>query len=109
MIKLKTKIGSSDLELEFQDQKELFKRGAVFTCFPSKCSLCGSEDLGLLYRNPKEYEYYGVTCKKCEASVNFGMYKKGGFFIKGDFEKFNGNSSSTSAKSKEEDNDDMPF
>ena len=88
MIKLKTKIGNSVLELEFQSQTEFFKLGSVYTQLPTKCTCCNSEDLGLFYRNPKDYDYYGVICRSCGASLNFGSYKKGGFFIKGDFEKF---------------------
>lgn len=82
MIKLKTKIGNSLLELEFNGQQEMIAKGAFWTQLPVKCGCCNSSNLGLFSRTTKDGDdYYGLKCLACSAELLFHQYKKGGFYL----------------------------
>lgn len=78
MIKLATKIGKHNLQIEFKDMKSLHKFGGVYGGIPQKCTSCGSDNLFLSYKNPKGNDYYMLECGDCHATANFGQHKDGG-------------------------------
>lgn len=89
-MKLRIKIGKSELEIESNDIKELFAQGGAFTQ-ATKCKLCGSIDLGLEYRKViakegenagKTFEYYNVKCMDCNGTAQLGEFRGGGMFLK---------------------------
>lgn len=81
MITLKTKIGNSVLELEFEGQQDMLKKGAFWTQLPQECNLCKGKELSLFFRTTKDGDdYYGLKCT-CGADLTFHQYKKGGFYI----------------------------
>ena len=110
MIKFKTKIGNSTIELEATDLKAVFRFSSLVSRFPSKCDACGCEEVFLDHKSPKGNDYYMVTCKKCTASVSIGQLKAGGFFWKNGskMEVYRPDGQQASKKS-EEFQDDIPF
>lgn len=84
------KIG--DVEYSFQVEEErgknLLANASFFGDIPSKCGVCGSENVHLNMNKAKakdgsgEYTYLKVICKDCNARSQLGEYKSGGYFWK---------------------------
>lgn len=68
------------VELESEDQKELFsKLASVQEIFAEeKCGLCGSTNLRFVTREVDGNKYYELRCADCGAILSFGQHKKGG-------------------------------
>lgn len=76
MYKLMVNLGETlSLEIEAADIRDLIKKSVLWSEIPRDCPICGS-DLSLMYRNPKDFEYFGLRCKGDPAHVvSFGEYK----------------------------------
>lgn len=107
MVRLKTKIGNSQLEIEGSDFKAICKASSLIGMIPDKCGKCGMSAIYLYHKSPKGNDYYGVQCKSCGAEFNFHQRKEGGFYIKHDDEwtKFG---EDEQPKSGEKFEDDIP-
>ena len=81
MITLRVKIGKSVLEYQAEDMKKVHAFSSVYAALPDKCDVCGSEDVFLSWKNPKENDYYTINCKKCGAELALHQRKTGGFYI----------------------------
>ena len=91
---LKMRLGNKEITIASEGkEKEVLKEISFFSQLPDKCGACDSSDISLSFRAPKDYEYYGMHCLSCGADLNFGQYKSGGFFIKGKWERYQGNES----------------
>ena len=79
-------LGSKKLVVEGQGtQQQVMQILSFWSTLPEKCGKCDSPNIELSYRKPKGYDYYGLRCAECNASINFGQAKEGGnFFIKYD-------------------------
>lgn len=112
MIKLQLKIGKGVLTFENNDIKAIHRFSSLYGKLPAKCDNCSSENIYLSHKNPKENDYYGITCKDCGAELNFHQLKKGGFYVKWNekMEKYNpDNQQSEQPKpTKKEFDDDFP-
>ncbi len=70
------------IEVEGSNQKELLKDiaqaqmlfGMADICL---CGLCGSAHIRFNYTNISNFEYYGLCCLECSATLNFGQHKNG--------------------------------
>ena len=79
-------LGNKKLIVEGEGTQQQIMKGLSFwSNLPEKCGACGDSNINLNYRKPKGYDYYGLQCKACEATINFGQTKEDGmFFIKFD-------------------------
>lgn len=63
------------ITVEANDVKNLIKESILWSEVPAACPLCGAE-LGLLYRTPQTYEYFGLKCTgPTPHEITFGEYK----------------------------------
>lgn len=104
------------------DMKQFIRGMAFLEELPDACPICG-EPVHFFFRNPKNFEYYGLKCTGSPAhETNFGQKKDGGnLFYKGNWEKeYTGEGESQSTQSETSDNStndgppppgdsDMPF
>ena len=84
MIKLKTKIGKTELTYEGSDLKSIMKFSALIAGLPRVCDACGKDDIYLSHKAPQGNDYYLVKCKDCGAELTFHQKKEGGFYTKWD-------------------------
>ena len=74
------------IEVEDADSKELVKEMSFWQSLPNNCPKCNSA-LSLFFRSPKDNDYFGLVCKGDKKhESNFGQYKKGGFYYKGEWQ-----------------------
>jgi hypothetical protein len=87
---IKIKIGSTMLEFDGRDFKEVVKEAAAFSQ-GNKCGCCKSSNVVLDYRYAvakqgknagQGFDYYSIKCLDCWARAQLGEYKTGGFFLK---------------------------
>jgi hypothetical protein len=88
-ILIKKTIGNTEYTFEIEDEKglEALSLAGFLAEMPSKCSLCGSEEVCLSSNKAKGYTFVKVKCLKCNARAQLGSYKDGGYFWK-NFEKY---------------------
>jgi hypothetical protein len=79
------RVGPILLRIEADDDKELIEKCAFWGALPDACPICGA-GVVLSHRQPKGYDYYGMTCQGSPRhEVNFGQHMEGkGLFYKGD-------------------------
>jgi len=67
-----------------EDVKRVIEEAAFFSELPPTCPLCDATT-AFLFRNPKEFTYYGMRCSGPTAhECNFGQRRDGsGLFYKG--------------------------
>lgn len=90
-IEIKKKVGDSEFVFQVEEDKDidaLFAAGTVAST-PTKCGICGSENVQLEGNKAKGYTFVKVVCKDnaCSARSQLGQYKDGGFYWKA-WEKF---------------------
>jgi len=87
---IKIKIGSSMLEFEGRDLKEVAKEAAAFGQ-GNKCGCCKSSNVAMDYRSAKAksgekagqaFDYFSIKCMDCYARAQLGQYQAGGWFLK---------------------------
>lgn len=82
-MKVTCKTGRLSVEVEGQNQKEVFKGLAVFeeVFSEQKCGNCNSEDVKFVVRTVmsgnKKFDFYEVQCKKCFCRLSFGQHTEG--------------------------------
>jgi len=113
--RLKIKLGNKTLEISGEGaDKDIIKNLAIWCSLPEKCS-CGSENIGLYYKNPKGNDYYGLKCQDCMAEFIIHQFRdKSGFYIKAEdkWEIWQSNESGASEKAPETqaaEDDTIPF
>ena len=88
-IEIKRKIGDSVFTFKVEEENTidaLFNAGSLASA-PTKCELCGKENVGLTGNKAKGYTFVKIVCKDCGAVSQLGQYKEGGIFWK-KFEKY---------------------
>ncbi|NHZ85786.1 MAG: hypothetical protein GWP19_07885 [Planctomycetia bacterium] len=94
-MKVKIKIGNSQLEFEGTEATEVLKDAAAFTQVKS-CGICKNDNIALNYRDVtakqgknigKHYDFYEAICLDCRAKMKLGQYLQGGFYA-GFWEKY---------------------
>jgi len=84
-ITMKVNIGKNVLAVECDKMSDIHKFGSTYGSLPDKCDRCGSKNIYLSYKNPKENDYFTIACGDCTADANFGIRKDGkGLFWKGE-------------------------
>lgn len=79
---LKIKLGGKVLEVSADGKEtDIIKNLSFWSGLPTKCA-CGSEDISLFHKSPKDNDYYGLKCNKCNAEFLFHQFKTGGFYVK---------------------------
>lgn len=86
MAVLKLKLGSKLLEITTtgEGQQEMIKCFSFWSQLPEKCGCCGSDNIGLNFKSPKDNDYYGLKCNACTAEFTFHQKKEGGFYTTAD-------------------------
>ena len=115
MIRIKFKVGRSQVEFEGNDLKSIMKFSGLLGGLPSVCDNCKKDNLYLSHKNPKGNDYYFIACKDCGATLNFHERKEGGFYLVADekmevykSDKPNNETKDEKSDSVEDDND-VPF
>lgn len=102
---------------EVQKLQHIVRLMSFLEELPDHCPICEAE-VHFFYRNPKDYDYYGLRCKGTPAhETNFGQKKKTGeLFYKGKWEEEyqgDGNGSKPTRQEEppvpEDEMDDLPF
>lgn len=72
--------GRVSVELEGNEQKEIFEKMASFheVFSESLCGLCNSENVYPVVREVDENMFYEMGCRDCGARLAYGVHKKGG-------------------------------
>jgi hypothetical protein len=75
----KTRGGQLTIKVQAENQKELFKliAGVQNVFDETKCGMCGSTEIQFQVRTVESNDYYGLSCLKCRAQLNFGQHKTG--------------------------------
>lgn len=82
MYRIKMYVLGLEMEFEAADQKELWKRVALFQALPEECPIDGSKTR-LNYRFVEDYDFYEVVSANGLYKCSLGQYKKGGdLFVK---------------------------
>jgi hypothetical protein len=104
-IHIKKQIGKALISFEVEEAKQkdsLFTAG-VLASTPTKCDICGSQDVSLSGNKAKGFTFVKVVCNKCGAKSDLGEYKDGGFYWKA-FEQYQ-----TKDQEKEQPKEDIPI
>ena len=108
---LQIPLGNKKLTIEGEgDSQNIVKALGFWAQIPTTCGACKSDNIGLSYKSPGDYDYYGLRCADCTAELNFGQKRDGsGFFISADskWEIWDGNKEKKPAK--QEPSGDIPF
>ena len=107
-------LGTKKLVLEGDGTPQgIMKALGFWSQLPDKCGACGSKSISLMHRQPKGYDYYGLSCDACHATINFGQAKVGGaFFIRYDekWEKYSQKESNNQdSEPKQVREEEVPF
>jgi len=97
---LKIKIGKAMLEYQANDMEDIHKFHSYMGMLPEVCDSCQSQNIFLNHRQVigkegdkagKVFNYYGVRCKDCGATLNF-QKSDTGYYISWDkkMEKYDG-------------------
>jgi len=94
-IKIKKTIGKTDFEFDILNERDDFEalvKASQVAMMPTKCGLCGSENITLSSNKGKtkdggEVTFLKVICHDCNARSQVGQYKSGGTFWK-NWEKY---------------------
>ena len=84
-MKLKTKVGSWEVEVEGDDLNEAFNKMAEASELLShgfKCGKTGNLDVIMRVREAGEYSFPEFFCPESQTSLSLGQKKTGGFFPK---------------------------
>jgi hypothetical protein len=80
MIKMNMKIGSTPIQIEAENLKELFQQTELLTQLPTACR-CGHTDIRPAFASVKGNDFYSLKCAKCESEFKLGQRKEdGGLF-----------------------------
>ena len=73
---------------EVKDMKQFIRGMDFLESLPKHCPLCG-EPVRFFYRNPRDYDYYGLQCTgDIVHESNFGQRKDGGtLYYKGEWKE----------------------
>lgn len=107
---LKINLGSKVLEIGGEGKDtDIIKNLSFWSSLPTECSACKSKNIGLLWKNPKGNDYYGLKCCECSAEFTFHQLKTGGFYITKDdtWKKWQSNGG-TKTETMEEDYQSYP-
>lgn len=89
MVKLEVVIGKMRISCEANELETLFKFSAVVGALPTKCGLCGSEEVYMNHRQAGEsgeFEYHSIQCKNPECKASFPVHQRkkangGGMYV----------------------------
>lgn len=119
MVRLKAKVGRTQVEVEAQGFKEICAYSSLLGSMPTACTNCKSENIYLNHKDPKGNDYFGLKCGDCGAELTFHQKKNPGngspFYVRYDdkFEKYQGGGgdSAPSSDGFKDDNpgDSIPF
>lgn len=90
-ISTRIKVGNSLLiTISAGDEKELIEKASFFGELPCKCGKCGGGNIAFKYRKAtsrgKDYDFYELTCKDCDATYSLGQRMDGGLYPRGNKE-----------------------
>ncbi|MHA1225108.1 MAG: hypothetical protein ACTSPV_00030 [Candidatus Hodarchaeales archaeon] len=73
-------------EIEEKNELDAMSMAGFLSSMPSKCKLCGSDNVHLTSNKATTdegtYTFVKVICEDCNARSQLGQYKTGGFFWK---------------------------
>lgn len=76
MIKANFKMGTTDLQVQSDDVKELFKQLGFFAGLPHACGNCKSKNITPDHKNVKGFDFYFIKCLDCEHEFKLGIKKE---------------------------------
>lgn len=72
-LKASIKVGSTAIQVEAENVKDLIREVSFFSELPKACGNCNKTDLGFSYRSVKNFEYYEVVCNNPGCGFTFPL------------------------------------
>lgn len=69
-------------EIEAEKEVDALFQASNYSSMPTKCRLCGSENVHLSGNKAEGYTFVKMLCDECDARAQVGQYKEGGIFWK---------------------------
>jgi hypothetical protein len=75
------------INVQAKSAEDLFREASLWYELPCKCGKCDSQNIGMRFRQTKDYDFYELKCLDCEATFALGQKKEangGGLYPRGD-------------------------
>lgn len=72
-LKANIKMGSTTIQVEADNVKDLIKEVSFFNELPHKCQNCSDTDLGFRHRSVSGNEYYELVCNNPDCGFTFPL------------------------------------
>lgn len=79
--------GTTDIEVQADSQQDLIRQLKFYSNLPQVCPICKAA-IGFDYHEAEGFKFYSLSCSgPVRHEANFGQYKAGGLFYKGEWKR----------------------
>lgn len=79
-LQCRLRIGIQGVDVCAPDMAGLWRQMALFDRLPDACGLCGSADIAPGHRCVREFEFFSLRCRACQAELPLSRRRDGGLF-----------------------------